>query len=150
MLNCISTSSILLVFFERRIYIVGVTYNVKNVDINIPPNIVEPTAKRLPSPAPGPMFPINRGTIAIIVESEVIIIARNLLLDASTAAVSMFFPALLSWLAQSTFNIYFLLFIKFIITRAICENIFMLELKSKIKIIPPNTLKGTVNIITTG
>ncbi|SVD34878.1 uncharacterized protein METZ01_LOCUS387732 [marine metagenome] len=32
------------------------------------------------------MFPINNGTIAIIVESDVIIIARNLLLQASKAA----------------------------------------------------------------
>ena len=59
----------------------------KKVDISIPPNIVAPTAKRLPSPAPGPMFPIYNGTIAIIVESDVIIIARNLLLQASKAAL---------------------------------------------------------------
>ena len=55
--------------------------------VTIPPNIVEPTAKRLPSPAPGPIFPINKGSIAIIVESDVIIIARNLLLQASKAAL---------------------------------------------------------------
>ena len=51
------------------------------------PKIVEPTARRLPSPAPGPMLPTNNGTIAIMVESEVIIIARNLRLQASKAAL---------------------------------------------------------------
>ena len=81
-----STASILLVFFVRSTYIVGVTYSVKKVDISIPPNIVAPTARRLPSPAPGPILPINKGSIAIIVESEVIMIARNLLRQASKAA----------------------------------------------------------------
>ena len=52
-----------------------------------PTAIVEPTAKRLPSPAPGPMLPISNGNIAIIVEREVIIIALNLRLQASRAAL---------------------------------------------------------------
>ena len=51
-------ASICLVFFVNNTYIVGVTYNVKNVLISIPPNIVDPTANLLPSPAPGPILPI--------------------------------------------------------------------------------------------
>ena len=41
-------------------YMVGVTYNVKNVDIIIPPRIVAPTASLEASPAPGPMLPITK------------------------------------------------------------------------------------------
>ena len=37
---------------------------VKKVLINIPPNIVHPTANLIPSPAPGPMFPTIKGTWA--------------------------------------------------------------------------------------
>ena len=77
-------------------------------------------------------------------------IALNLLLQSSKAELWIFFPALLSWFAQSTIKIEFLVEIPIRITNAICEKIFILELKSKIKIIPPNTLNGTVNIITTG
>jgi len=103
-----------------------------------------------PPSAPGPMFPTNNGTIAIIVESDVIMIARNLLLQASKAALLIFFPALLSWLAQSTIKIEFLVEIPIRITNAICEKIFILELKSKMKIIPPKIERGTVKKITTG
>ena len=53
--------SILLVFFAKAKYIDGVTYNVKNVEMIIPPKIVDPTANLEPSPAPGPIFPIIRG-----------------------------------------------------------------------------------------
>ena len=42
------------------------------------PKIVEPTANLEPSPAPGPIFPITRGSIAIIVLKEVIMIGRIL------------------------------------------------------------------------
>ena len=51
------------------------------------PKIVDPTARRLPSPAPGPMLPINKGTIATNVLKLVMIIALNLLLQASKAAL---------------------------------------------------------------
>ena len=74
MLNCISTASILFVFFANVKYIVGVTYNVKNVDIIMPPRIVAPTASLDPSPAPGPIFQITNGNIAIMVLKEVIMI----------------------------------------------------------------------------
>ena len=67
-------------------------------------------------------------------EREVIIIARNLLLQASRAAAWIFFPALLNWFAQSTIKIEFFVEIPIKITSAICENIFILELNSKIKI----------------
>ena len=69
-----STASIRFVFFANAKYIVGVTYNVKKVEIIIPPRIVPPTANQDPSPAPGPMFPITSGSMAIIVLNEVIII----------------------------------------------------------------------------
>ena len=36
------------------------------------------------------------------------------------------------------------------ITKAICENIFIDEFKNSIKINPPNTASGTVNIIING
>ena len=39
---------------------VGVIYKVKNVEIIIPPKIADPTAKRDPSPAPGPILPITK------------------------------------------------------------------------------------------
>jgi len=42
---------------------VGVTYNVKNVDIIIPPRIVAPTASLEASPAPGPIFPITKASL---------------------------------------------------------------------------------------
>jgi len=51
-----------LVFFANTKYIVGVTYNVKKVDIIIPPKIVAPTASLEASPAPGPIFPITNGS----------------------------------------------------------------------------------------
>ena len=50
----------------------------KKVEIIIPPKIVEPTANLEPSPAPGPIFPITNGIIAIIVLNDVIIIGLNL------------------------------------------------------------------------
>ena len=59
-------------------YIEGVTYKVKKVEIIIPPKIVEPTANLEPSPAPGPIFPLTYGSIAIIVLKEVIMIGRIL------------------------------------------------------------------------
>ena len=78
---------------------VGVIYKVKNVEIIIPPNIVDPTASLDPSPAPGPRFPITSGNIAIIVLNEVIIIGLNLNSQDSLIAFSIFFPVALSWLA---------------------------------------------------
>ena len=74
-------------------------YNVKNVEIIIPPKIVDPTANLDPSPAPGPIFPITKGNIAIIVLKEVIMIGLILSLQASLIAVSIFAPVLLIWLA---------------------------------------------------
>ena len=74
-------------------------YNVKNVEIIIPPKIVDPTANLDPSPAPGPIFPITKGYIAIIVLKEVIMIGLILSLQASLIAVSIFAPVLLIWLA---------------------------------------------------
>ena len=82
MFSSISTASIRLVFFANAKYIVGVTYRVKNVDIIIPPKIVAPTANLDPSPAPGPIFPITKGIIAIIVLNDVIIIGLILSLQA--------------------------------------------------------------------
>ena len=75
---------------------VGVTYSVKNVDIIMPPKIVDPTASLEPSPAPGPIFPITKGTIAIIVLRDVIIIGLNLMSHASFIALSILFPDALS------------------------------------------------------
>ena len=77
----------------------GVTYKVKIVEIIIPPKIVAPTANLEPSPAPGPIFPITSGSIAIMVLKEVIMIGLNLILQASLTADSIFFPAVLIWLA---------------------------------------------------
>ena len=54
----------------------------KKVEIIMPPSIVAPTASREPSPAPGPIFPITKGNIAIIVLRDVIIIGLNLKLQA--------------------------------------------------------------------
>ena len=84
--------SILFVFFANARYIEGVTYKVKNVEIIIPPRIVEPTANLEPSPAPGPKFPITKGIIAIIVLSDVIIIGLNRTAHASLTANSIVFP----------------------------------------------------------
>ena len=85
-----------MVFFAKNKYIVGVTYNVKKVDIIMPPKIVEPTASLDASPAPGPIFPITNGNIAIMVLIEVIIIGLNLRLQASFIETSMFFPVALN------------------------------------------------------
>ena len=65
-------------FFAKAKYIDGVTYNVKKVEIIIPPKMVAPTANLDPSPAPGPIFPITKGIIAIIVLNDVIMIGLNL------------------------------------------------------------------------
>ena len=70
-------------------------YKVKNVEIIIPPKIVEPTANLEPSPAPGPIFPITNGSIAIIVLSEVIMIGLNLTAQASLTEDSKFLPVVL-------------------------------------------------------
>ena len=73
-----------------------VTYRVKNVDIIIPPKIVEPTANLDASPAPGPILPIIYGIIAIIVLTDVIMIGLNLKLEASLIALSIFLPEVLN------------------------------------------------------
>ena len=91
-----STASILLVFFAKARYIVGVTYNVKKVDIIIPPKIVAPTASLDPSPAHGPMLPTIKGIMAIIVLKDVIIMGLNLREQASDIEFSMFFPKAIS------------------------------------------------------
>ena len=90
-----SIASILLVFFAKAKYIDGVTYNVKKVEIIIPPKIVAPTANLDPSPAPGPIFPQTKGNIAIIVPNDVIIIGLNLIKHASLTAEIIFFPVAL-------------------------------------------------------
>ena len=82
-------------FFAKAKYIDGVTYNVKKVEIIIPPKMVAPTAYLDPSPAPGPIFPITKGIIAIIVLNDVIMIGLNLTSQASLTAVSMLFPVVL-------------------------------------------------------
>ena len=69
------------------------------MDIIIPPKIVDPTANLDPSPAPGPIFPITSGSIAIIVLNDVIIIGLILSLHASLTAFSNFAPVVLIWLA---------------------------------------------------
>ena len=56
----------------------------------------EPTASLDPSPAPGPMFPITNGNIAIIVLSDVIIIGLNLKLHASFTDFSISLPLVLN------------------------------------------------------
>ena len=73
----------------------GVTYKVKKVEMIIPPKIVEPTANLEPSPAPGPIFPMTKGIIAIIVLKDVIMIGLNLTAQASLTADSIFFPVVL-------------------------------------------------------
>ena len=78
---------------------VGVTYNVKKVDIIMPPKIVAPTANLEPSPAPGQILPIVKGIMAIIVLIDVIIIGLNLKEQASVIEFSIFFPVALSWFA---------------------------------------------------
>ena len=83
-------------FLARAKYIIGVIYNVKNVEIIIPPKIVAPTANLDVSPAPGPIFPITSGNIAIIVLIEVIMIGLNLRSQASLIANSIFFPLVLN------------------------------------------------------
>ena len=55
MFNSISIASILRVFLPIIEYIVGMTYNVKKVENNIPPNIVIPTVSLLA--APGTLLP---------------------------------------------------------------------------------------------
>ena len=81
-----------MVFFASVKYIVGVTYNVKNVEIIIPPKIVDPTANLDASPAPGPMLPTISGYIAIMVLNEVIMMGLILNLQASINASSIFAP----------------------------------------------------------
>ena len=66
----------------------------------IPPKIVAPIANREASPAPGPMFPITSGNIAIIVLIDVIIIGLNLNWQASLTDVSIFLPTVRSWFAN--------------------------------------------------
>ena len=87
---------ILWVFFARVKYIVGVTYNVKNVEIIIPPKIVAPTANLDVSPAPGPILPITSGSIAIMVLIDVIIIGLNLRAQDSLIDDSILFPVALN------------------------------------------------------
>ena len=88
-----------MVFFAKAKYIDGVTYNVKKVEIIIPPKMVAPTANLDPSPAPGPIFPITKGIIAIIVLNDVIMIGLNLTAQASFTANSILFPVVLIRLA---------------------------------------------------
>ena len=67
----------------------------KNVDIIIPPSIVDPTASLEASPAPGPIFPITKGNIAIIVLIDVIIIGLNHNSHASLTEACISFPVVL-------------------------------------------------------
>ena len=62
----------------------------------MPPNIVQPTANLIPSPAPGPILPTIKGTIAISVDKLVIIMGLNLLLQDSTMDASTLFPLTLN------------------------------------------------------
>ena len=57
------------------------------VDRKIPPKIVEPTASLAASPAPGPQLPMMSGKTARQVLALVIMMARNLLLQASIVAL---------------------------------------------------------------
>jgi hypothetical protein len=82
-----STASILLVFFVRRTYIVGVTYRVVTVEIKMPPKMVDPIASLAASPAPGPQLPMMSGRTAKQVLALVIMMARNLFLQASIVAL---------------------------------------------------------------
>ena len=84
-----------MVFLASARYIVGVTYSVKKVEIIIPPRIVAPTANLDASPAPGPIFPITNGNIAIMVLIDVIIIGLNLKSHASLIEASIAFPVVL-------------------------------------------------------
>ena len=126
------------------------TYRVVIVDRKIPPNMVEPIASLAASPAPGPILPRIKGKTAKQVLALVIMIARNLNLQAVIVAFWIFFPVLLSSLAQDTIRILFLTDIPIRITRAICEKIFMLELKRFKNKRPPNRASGTVRKITKG
>ena len=129
---------------------VGVTYRVKNVDIIIPPKIVEPTANLDASPAPGPILPIINGIIAIIVLTDVIMIGLNLKLEASLIALSIFLPEVLNWLAKSTIRILFFVEMPINMIKAIWEKILIELFRNKIKTNPPKIAKGTVKIITNG
>ena len=84
-----------MVFLASARYIVGVTYSVKKVEIIIPPRIVAPTANLDASPAPGPIFQITNGNIAIMVLIDVIIIGLNLKSHASLIEASIAFPVVL-------------------------------------------------------
>ena len=72
---------------------VGITYKVKNVENNIPPNIVIPTVNLLAAPGPDPRI---KGSTPIIVERLVIKIGRNLIDAASIIDCSKFFPSFLN------------------------------------------------------